>query len=108
MNDDAPDETTATGPEPGGSRKRAVLIAAAATAAVAALGVTAWAITSGSPAPAATPSVSASPSASATPSPTPGASSTPSPEPVNYEGRNPGMSDEEALYRAEHPATGEV
>ncbi|WP_062317997.1 hypothetical protein [Demequina maris] len=110
MTDDAPDETTATGPEPGGSRKRAVLIAAAAAAAVVALGVTAWAITSGSPAPAATPSASASPSASATPSPTPtpSASFTPSPEPVSYEGRNPGMSDEEALYRAEHPATGEV
>ena len=86
---------------------RATLVAGVAAVGVIVVGAGAWA---GYGAMKVTPAVSPSSSPSTTPSAssTPSPSATPSAAPVVYEGRNPNMTDAEALARAEHPATGEV
>lgn len=84
---------------------RASLVGAAACVALLAVAGGVWAITSGDPMePIATPSPTPSHTPSVTPSPTP----TPSVTAIAYEGRNPEMTDDEALARATSPATGEV
>ncbi|MDN4475573.1 hypothetical protein QQX09_06875 [Demequina sp. SYSU T00192] len=101
------DETAAVRSVRSHRRGRAIVMGSSSLATVTVLAAGAWLLlTPGQPdvAPAITPS----PSVSASPTPEASASATPSPEPVSYEGRNPGMSDGEAYYRAEHPATGEV
>ncbi|WP_062525516.1 hypothetical protein [Demequina rhizosphaerae] len=101
------DETAAVRSVRSHRRGRAIVMGSSSLATVTVLAAGAWLLlTHGQPdvAPAITPS----PSVSASPTPEASASETASPEPVSYEGRNPGMSDGEAYYRAEHPATGEV
>ncbi|WP_062288329.1 hypothetical protein [Demequina phytophila] len=88
-------------------RGRAIVMGSSSLAVVAAVAAGTWMLI-GPGEPAIVPAGPPSPSVSATPSATPSPSVTPSPDPISYEGRNPDMSDEEALYRAEHPATGEV
>lgn len=86
-------------------RVRAALTSSVATVGAVAIGVGVWAgygALNQSPVTSSTPSASAS--ASASPSVTPSPSVTAAPV---FEGRNPSMSDDEALARATHPATGE-
>ena len=84
---------------------RATLIGAAAGVALIAVGGGAWVLANRDGSELIPP---ASPTPSATPSATPTPSSSPSVTPILYEGRNPKMSDAEALARSEAPATGEV
>ena len=87
-------------------RNRSIVTATGATMGAVVIGVGAW-IGYGVLQPAPVTSSTPTPTASAEPSRTPSATPSATPAPT-YEGRNPSMSDEEALARAASPATGEV
>ncbi|WP_062296512.1 hypothetical protein [Demequina maris] len=103
------DETAAVRSVKVHRRGRAIVMGSSSLATATVLAAGAWLLLTPSepdiaPAVAPSPSMSVSPS----PTPTPSASVTAEPAPISYEGRNPDMTDGEAFYRAEHPATGEV
>ncbi|WP_062301772.1 hypothetical protein [Demequina subtropica] len=102
------DEAVALRTVTGKRRGRAIVRSTTTVACVAVLAAGAFVLLGQEPAPIAPAVPVTTPSESPTPTPSATPSATPSPDPIVNEARNPDMSDEEALYRAEHPATGEV